>query len=88
MHTSTKITRHTAVAAAVSLALGSAMAPQPAVATEFTFNWTGFFTMLDSAGVPLANSSTSAPTAKNPSNQQQTAISGTLTYDDVSKPGP
>ncbi len=48
-----------------------------------TFGFDGFFTMLDSAGGALANTSNTTKGA----NQFQTAISGTLSFDDVTGAG-
>ncbi|MDT8282265.1 MAG: VPLPA-CTERM sorting domain-containing protein [Gammaproteobacteria bacterium] len=48
-----------------------------------TFGFDGFFTMLDSGGAALANTSNTEKGA----NQFQTAISGTLSFDDVTGAG-
>ncbi|MFZ5621979.1 MAG: choice-of-anchor U domain-containing protein [Pseudomonadota bacterium] len=82
MFTGTQITRQKTLVAAVSLALGATLAPQTASATQYTFNWTGYFTMLDSTGSALANTSLAKGT-----NRFQTPISGTLTYDDATHTG-
>lgn len=83
MFTGTQITRQTTLAAAVSLALGATLAPQTASATIYTFDWEGVFTMLDSTGAALGNTSLTVKGA----NQFQTPISGTLTYDDATHTG-
>ena len=83
MFTGTQITRQKTLVAAVSLALGASLAPQTASATQYTFNWSGYFTMLDSTGSALANTSLPAKGV----NQFQTPISGTLTYDDTNHTG-
>jgi len=48
-----------------------------------TFNFDGFFTMLDGTGAALANTSITTKGA----NQFQTAIAGTLSFDDVTGAG-
>jgi hypothetical protein len=71
----------TAVAAALGAsALISAPVAQAGVAT---FNWTGAFTMLESAGNALANTSTD----KKVDNQYSTPISGTMMFDTVTGAG-
>jgi len=59
-----------------------AVAPGANAATN-TFNWDGFFTMLDANGAALANTSVSGKGA----NQFQTPVSGTLTFDTVTGAG-
>ena len=66
-----------AIAAAVLAA-----APVANAGTD-TFNWSGYFTMLDSGGAALANTSVSAKGA----NQFQTPVTGTLTFDSVTGAG-
>jgi hypothetical protein len=83
MYTSNKFSRRNALVTAVSLALGTVMVPQTASATQYTFNWTGYFIMLDNGGAAMGN--TSIPAKGN--NQFQTPISGTLIYDDVAGTG-
>lgn len=83
MFTGTHSNRQKSLVAAVSLALGTALAPQTSSATVFTFNWTGYFTMLDSTGAALGNTSITAKGA----NTYQTPISGTLVYDDATHSG-
>lgn len=69
---------NTAVAAAL---VASAPVANAAVST---FNWTGVFTMLDSAGGALEN--TSKPNGKT-GNNYQTAITGTMAFDNVTGAG-
>ena len=83
MNTGNNILKRTAVAAAVGATLSAAIIPQLASATTYTFNWSGFFTMLDSGGAVLGNTSITAKGA----NTFQTPISGTLTYDDTNNSG-
>lgn len=54
------------VSAAVAAVLGTAVAPQTAVADVISVQWSGFFAMLDAVGVPLGNASIPAPTIKSP----------------------
>ena len=82
MFTGTQITRQKTLVAAVSLALGATLAPQTASATVYTFNWSGFFTMLDSSGAALDNTSLPKGT-----NRFQTAITGTMQFDTVTGHG-
>ena len=70
---------------AVTAALGAAAiasAPMASAAVN-TFDYTGYFTMLDSAGGAVANTS---KTAKDPT-RFQTAITGTLSFDTVTGAG-
>ncbi|MBU2478752.1 MAG: hypothetical protein KKA36_06645, partial [Gammaproteobacteria bacterium] len=82
MFKATQINRQKTLVAAVSLALG-ALTPQMTSATVYTFNWTGYFTMLDSGGAALANTSLPAKGV----NRFQTPITGTLAYDDATHSG-
>jgi hypothetical protein len=70
---------------AVAAALGAtAIAAAPvANAGVAYFDWSGMFTMLDSAGSALAN--TSIPAKGN--NQYQTPVTGTMAFDDVTGAG-
>ena len=51
------------------------------------FNWSGFFTMLDANGAVMMNSSTPVGTRSAPTNQAQTAISGTMSFDTITGAG-
>ena len=82
MNMGNNILKRTAIATAVSASLGCALTPQLASATTYIFSWDGFFTMIDSAGVPLENGSLAKGT-----NRFQTPITGTLTYDDTANTG-
>jgi hypothetical protein len=68
--------------AAVAATLSAAVMA-PAQAGVANFDWTGMFTMLDSAGAAMANSS--IPAKGN--NQYQTPISGTMSFDTVTGAG-
>ena len=71
----------TAVAAALGVsALVTASVAQAGVGT---YNWTGAFTMLDSSGAALANTSSD----KKVENQYSTPISGTMAFDTVTGAG-
>jgi hypothetical protein len=76
--------KKTAVSTAMAVALGtSGMAvTQSALADTVTFDWNGFFTILDSGGNALANTSLGSRT-----NQFQTAINGTFTFDTATGAG-
>jgi len=73
--------KHKVLTAAIATALGVAIIPQESSALTREFNWTGWFTMLDSNGNPLDNTSIAR------GNKAQTAISGTLCYDDTGGDG-
>ena len=74
----------TVLKTAVAAALGvSALASAPAQAGVGTYDWTGMFTMLESAGNALANTSTALKTG----NQFQTPVSGTMQFDTVTGAG-
>ncbi len=74
--------KKTILKTAVAAALG-AVVSMPAQAATDTFNFNGVFTMLDSTGAALANTSI---TGKNV-NQFQTPITGTLTFDNATGAG-
>jgi hypothetical protein len=65
------------LSAAVATALGFGFAPQAAMADIITADWTGLFTMLDSGGAALANTSITTKGA----NQFQTTVTGTMSFD-------
>ena len=67
------------------MALGTAGAvmPQIAAADTVTFDWDGFFTILDSGGNALANTSITGRGV----NQFQTPINGTFTFDTATGSG-
>ena len=69
--------KKTAIASAVAMAIGVAGLPSEASAENLAFNWSGFFTVLDSAGGALANVSITSKSA----NRYQTPVSGTMTFD-------
>ena len=76
--------KKTVLKSAIAAAIGvSAIASTSAQAAVNTFDWTGYFTMLDSAGAAMANSS--IPAKGN--NQYQTAISGTMAFDTATGAG-
>lgn len=75
------------VGAAVAAVLGTVAAPQAAMADVITADWAGVFTMLDAGGTPLANSSITTPSAKNPGNNLQTQVSGTITFNTTTGAG-
>jgi len=77
--------KKTVLKTAVAAALGaSALVSAPiAQAGVGTYNWNGFFTMLDGGGAVLANTSTDVKTG----NQFQTPISGTMAFDTVTGAG-
>lgn len=68
---------------AVAAVMGVAAAPQVAMADIITANWTGVFTMLDSGGAALANTSNTVKAA----NQFQTTVTGTMTFDTATGAG-
>jgi hypothetical protein len=69
---------------AIVAALGAtAIAATPAHAGVSTFNWNGYFTMLDGTGAALANTSITGRGA----NQYQTPVTGTMQFDNVSGAG-
>lgn len=68
---------------AVATILGAAVAPQVAMADTITADWAGVFTMLDSGGAALANTSVTTKGA----NQFQTQITGTISFDTVTGAG-
>jgi len=74
--------KKTILKTAVAATLGAVVA-MPAQAAVNTFNYDGFFTMLDPTGAALANTSLTAKGA----NQFQTAISGTLSFDTATGAG-
>jgi hypothetical protein len=76
--------KKTAISAAISVTLGASAAflPQVASATVFDYSWTGVFTMLDSAGNALTNTSAAKGT-----NAFQTNITGTMSFDTVTGAG-
>ncbi|MHB1241080.1 MAG: Ig-like domain-containing protein, partial [Gammaproteobacteria bacterium] len=76
--------KKTALAGAVALALGGIAMPHPAAADVFTFSWNGAFTMLNSTGGPLNNTD---KTSVAPWYGWRTAVTGTVTYDDVANTG-
>jgi hypothetical protein len=71
--------KKTAVSTAMAVALGTSglAVTQSALADTVTFDWNGFFTILDSGGNPLANTSITGRGV----NQFQTPINGTFTFD-------
>jgi len=69
--------KRTLLAAAVTTALGTAVIPQQSSAQVLQFSWDGLFTILDSGGSALANSSITGRGV----NQFQTPINGTFTFD-------
>ena len=74
---------NTAVAAALSAGIAA-----PAMADVQNFSFDGFFTILDSAGVPLNNSSIPAGNVKTGfNNQLQTPIAGTMRFDTTTGAG-
>ncbi|BAZ93190.1 uncharacterized protein FOKN1_0788 [Thiohalobacter thiocyanaticus] len=83
MNTLTQSAKRSITATAIAAALGTAMAPQTVSATTYTFNWTGYFTMLDSDGAALENTSLPSKGV----NRFQTPVSGTLTIDDTDNTG-
>ena len=76
--------RKTALAGALALALGGLAMPHSAAADVFTFSWNGAFTMLNPTGGALTNTD---KTAVGPWYGKRTVVTGTLTYDDVTKTG-
>jgi hypothetical protein len=68
--------------AAMALALGVPLLPQPAAAAVVTFSWAGMTTMLDPVGAALSD-----PYAPKGADPHHTPISGTLTYDTASGTG-
>jgi hypothetical protein len=74
---------------AIGAAIGiSSVAITPVASADvLSLDWNGLFTMQDSTGALILNSSTAAPTVKNPSNQYQTAVTGTMQFDTVSGAG-
>ena len=69
---------------AVAVALGAtAMVTTPAQAAVNNFDWEGVFTMLDSAGAPMGNTSLSGKGV----NKFQTPITGTMAFDTVTGAG-
>jgi hypothetical protein len=72
---------HTAVVAA--LGAGVIAAAPIANAGVASFNWDGYFTMLDGTGAALANTSITGRGA----NQYQTPVTGTMQFDDVTGAG-
>lgn len=73
--------KKTILNATVAAALSAAFIA-PAQAGVASFNWDGYFTMLDSTGAAMANTSAAKGT-----NNFQTAISGTMQFDTVSGAG-
>ncbi len=78
MKTMSNFSKRTVMATAIAASLGGVAPIQTATAAELAFNWSGVFTMLDSAGSALDNTSLAKGT-----NRFQTAVTGTLTYDTV-----
>ena len=78
----TKLTK-SALAAAVALSLGAGSLGERAYADTYSFSFTGEFTMLTSAGTPLANTSYQY----NSWSGKRTDITGTMTYDTVAGTG-
>jgi len=74
--------KKTIVKTTLAAALGAVIA-SPVQAAVYTYNYDGFFTMLDPAGYALANNSISAKQA----NQFQTPISGTMSFDSATGAG-
>ncbi|WP_169924006.1 Ig-like domain-containing protein [Sulfurifustis variabilis] len=71
------------IAAAVALALGAAGLPQAAHSTQYTFSWTGYFTMLTAQGNALVNTDYSG----NSWAGSRTNITGTMTFDTATGQG-
>jgi hypothetical protein len=71
------------IGAAIAAALGTTAVPQVASADVLSFDWAGKFTMLDSAGAALANTSITTKGA----NQYQTSVTGTLTFNTATGSG-
>ena len=72
--------RKKVVAVAVSVIVGGAGFSGSASAAALQFEWSGFFSLPDSAGALIANDSVSSSPG-NPANFLLTPVSGTLTYD-------
>ena len=64
-------------AVAATIGVSAALMTPAANAATSTFNWTGFFTLLDPSGFGVSNTSITARNA----NQVQTPISGTMEFD-------
>ena len=74
--------KKTVLSAAVATVMGVAAAPQAAMADVISMDWSGVFTMLDSSGSALENTSLPKGT-----NRFQTAITGTMQFDTVTGHG-
>jgi hypothetical protein len=78
-----KLAQRTALASAMAAALGTAVPVHDAAAAIYTFNYEGYFRMLDPLGAALANTSITGKGV----NQYETPITGTMTYDTVTGAG-
>jgi len=75
--------KKTVLSAAIATVVGVAAGPQAALADTVTADWAGVFTMLDSTGAALANTSITTKGA----NQFQTPVTGTMTFDTATGAG-
>ena len=69
--------KKTVLSAAVATVMGVAAAPQAAMADVISMDWSGVFTMLDSSGAALENTSLPSKGV----NRFQTQVTGTMQFD-------
>ncbi len=75
--------KRTILATAMTAALGTGALPEYASATQFTFSYTGWFTMIDPSGVGFNNSNAIVP----PYYGWRTPVTGTMVFDDTTNSG-
>ncbi len=84
MNISKHAVKRTALATAVTAALGVLATPAPVSAAELTFSYTGWFTMMNANGTDaLVNGDASGNTFYG----RRTAVQGTMVFDDVTNSG-
>ena len=71
------------VSSSIALAIGLAIVPPQTSATTYEFTWSGYYSLIDSSGAAVANSSLTTKGA----NQYETPMTGTLTYDTATGTG-